>query len=82
MLEIVAAMVVAVVLQWLARFGVKAVVPDFAGFAVGTASGGALVEAVDWQACFVAASLAGVLGAAIVYAGRGTLSAVPVPAFE
>jgi MFS family permease len=51
-----------------------------AGFAVGTATGGALVEAVDWRACFVAAALAGVLGAAIAYSGRRTLAARPVTA--
>jgi MFS family permease len=51
-----------------------------AGFAVGTATGGALVEAVDWQACFVAAAFAGMLGAAIAYAGRHTLSAPPLAA--
>jgi MFS family permease len=51
-----------------------------AGFAVGTATGGAIVESIDWQACFVAAALAGLVGAAIVYAGRGNLRAVPVPA--
>ena len=47
------------------------------GFAGGTAVGGALVEAVDWHACFVAAALAGTLGAAIAYGGRRTLSPVP-----
>jgi len=49
-----------------------------AGFAVGSATGGALVEAVDWHACFVAASLAGVLAALIAYSQRGTLTARPV----
>ena len=48
-----------------------------AGFAVGTAVGGALVEGVDWQACFVAASATGVLGALIAYSQRATLVAVP-----
>ena len=47
------------------------------GFAGGTAAGGALVEAVDWHACFVAAALAGTLGAAIAYGRRRTLSPVP-----
>jgi MFS family permease len=51
-----------------------------AGFAVGTATGGALVEAVDWHACFVAAALAGLLGALIAYSGRGTLAARPLAA--
>jgi predicted MFS family arabinose efflux permease len=51
-----------------------------AGFAAGTSVGGALVEAVDWQACFVAASIAGMLGALIAYAGRRTLAAQPVAA--
>jgi MFS family permease len=46
-----------------------------AGFAIGTATGGALVEAVDWQACFVAAALSGALGATIAYSGRRTLEA-------
>jgi MFS family permease len=50
-----------------------------AGFAAGTAVGGSLVESLDWHACFVAASLAGALGAAIAYAFRRTL-ALPVPA--
>jgi len=49
-----------------------------AGFAVGTAVGGALVEGADWRACFVAASIAGVLGALIAYSQRGTLVARPV----
>jgi MFS family permease len=44
-----------------------------AGFAGGTAVGGALVESADWRACFVAASLAALLGAAIAYAQRATL---------
>jgi MFS family permease len=48
-----------------------------AGFAVGTAVGGALVEGVDWQACFVAASATGMLGALIAYSQRRTLVAVP-----
>jgi MFS family permease len=47
------------------------------GFAGGTAVGGALVEAVDWHACFVAAALAGTLGAAIAHGRRRTLSPVP-----
>ena len=51
-----------------------------AGFAVGTATGGVLVEAVDWQACFVAAALVGSIGAAIVYAGRAALRPAPVAA--
>src|SRR5215207_3157401 len=44
-----------------------------AGFAVGTAAGGALVEGVDWRACFAAAALAGVLGALIAFSRRRTL---------
>jgi MFS family permease len=48
-----------------------------AGFAAGTAVGGALVEGVDWHACFVAASLTGMLGALVAYSQRGTLVAVP-----
>jgi MFS family permease len=48
-----------------------------AGFALGTAIGGTLVEEVDWHACFVAAAAAGVLGAALAYSQRATL--VPVP---
>jgi MFS family permease len=51
-----------------------------AGFAIGTATGGALVEAVDWHACFIAAALAGTIGASIAYAGRGSLAAQPVAA--
>jgi MFS family permease len=51
-----------------------------AGFAAGTSVGGSLVEAVAWQACFVAASIAGMLGALIAYAGRRTLAAQPVAA--
>jgi MFS family permease len=51
-----------------------------AGFAAGTATGGALVEAVDWLACFVAAALAGALGATFAFAGRRTLAAAPVAA--
>ena len=49
-----------------------------AGFALGTAVGGALVEGIDWRACFVAAALAGALGAWVAFAGRRTLSAAPV----
>jgi MFS family permease len=48
-----------------------------AGFAVGTAVGGALVEGVDWHACFIAASAVGMLGALVAYSQRGTLVAVP-----
>jgi hypothetical protein len=51
-----------------------------AGFAIGTATGGALVETVDWQACFVAAALAGALGATIAYRGRRTLAGQTVVA--
>jgi MFS family permease len=51
-----------------------------AGFAVGTAAGGALVEGADWRACFVAAAIAGMLGALIAYWQRATLSAAPVVA--
>jgi MFS family permease len=51
-----------------------------AGFAVGTAAGGALVEGVDWRACFGAAALAGVLGAVIAFSRRGTLVARPLAA--
>jgi MFS family permease len=50
------------------------------GFAIGTATGGALVEGVDWQACFVAAATAAALGALVAYVGRATLVASPVPA--
>jgi MFS family permease len=50
-----------------------------AGFALGTAAGGSLVEAVDWHACFVAATVAGMLGALIAYAQRATLAS-PRPA--
>jgi MFS family permease len=50
------------------------------GFALGTAVGGALVEGVDWHACFIAASAAGMLGALIAYSQRGTLVAAPRPA--
>ena len=49
-----------------------------AGFALGTAVGGALVEGIDWRACFVAAALAGALGAWVAFAGRRTLTAAPV----
>jgi hypothetical protein len=35
---------------------------------------------VDWQACFVAAALAGALGATIAFSGRRTLAAQPVVA--
>jgi MFS family permease len=45
------------------------------GFAAGTAVGGALVEHVDWHACFVAAALTGALGAALAFAFRHTLAA-------
>jgi MFS family permease len=48
-----------------------------AGFAVGSATGGALVEGIDWHACYVAAAVAGMLGALITYSQRATL--VPVP---
>lgn len=51
-----------------------------AGFAVGTSVGGALVEAVDWHACFLAASAAGALGALIAYGGRRALAARPLAA--
>ena len=51
-----------------------------AGFAAGTAVGGALVERADWHACFVAASLVGMLGAAIAYWQRGTLVVAAQPA--
>ena len=51
-----------------------------AGFAAGTAVGGALVERTDWHACFVAASLVGMLGAAIAYWQRGTLVVAAQPA--
>jgi MFS family permease len=44
-----------------------------AGFAVGTAVGGSLVESLDWHACFVAASVAAGLGGAIAFAFRRTL---------
>jgi predicted MFS family arabinose efflux permease len=50
-----------------------------AGFAAGTAVGGTLVEHVDWHACFVAATITGMLGAALAYAFRHTL-ATPVRA--
>jgi MFS family permease len=51
------------------------------GFAAGTATGGALVEAVDWRACFVAAAAAAALAAVVVFWFRGTLaSAEPVVA--
>src|SRR5215468_9318420 len=42
--------VVAVVLQWLARFGIKAVVPGFHGFALGAQGGiiGAIVVVLWW----------------------------------
>ena len=50
------------------------------GFAAGTAGGGALVEAADWRACFVAAAVAAGLGAAVVYRFRGTLSVSLQPA--
>jgi MFS family permease len=46
-----------------------------AGFAAGTTVGGALVEAIDWHACFVAASIAATLGAMLAYALRRTLAA-------
>jgi MFS family permease len=49
-----------------------------AGFACGTAVGGSLVESTSWHACFVAASSAALLGAAIAYSQRRTLRA-PVP---
>jgi MFS family permease len=44
-----------------------------AGFAIGTATGGFLVEHVDWHACFVAATISGVLGAGLAYTFRRTL---------
>ena len=44
------------------------------GFAIGTGAGGALVESLDWRACFVAASLAAALGASIAFAFRRTLA--------
>ena len=51
-----------------------------AGFAVGTAVGGFLVEVAGWHACFIAAALVGAVGAAVVYVGRATLRRVTVPA--
>ena len=48
-----------------------------AGFAAGSAVGGALVECAGWHACFVAASVIGMLGALIAYSQRQTLVAVP-----
>ena len=50
------------------------------GFAAGTAVGGALIEASDWRACFVAAAVAAAIGAAVVYRYRGTLARPPVAA--
>ncbi len=50
------------------------------GFAAGTAVGGALVEASDWHACFVAAAVAAAIGAVVVYRFRGTLARPPVAA--
>jgi MFS family permease len=49
------------------------------GFAGGSAIGGALVEASGWRACFVAATIAAAIGAAVVYRFRTTLAA-PEPA--
>ena len=43
------------------------------GFSIGTSLGGTLVEALDWRACFLAASGAALLGAALVLARRRTL---------
>ena len=43
------------------------------GFSVGTSLGGTIVETLDWRACFLAASLAALLGGALVVARRGTL---------
>jgi len=56
--------VVAVVLQWLARFGIKAVVPGFKGFALG-AQGGLIgaVAVVGWWAFLSRAAWAERLGA-------------------
>jgi MFS family permease len=51
-----------------------------AGFAAGTAVGGALVEGIDWHACFVAATVAATLGAAIAYWQRATLVVAAQPA--
>jgi len=50
-----------------------------AGFAGGTAVGGSLIETLDWQSCFVAASLAAAVGAALAFTFRRTL-VVPQPA--
>ena len=47
------------------------------GFAAGTAVGGALVESLDWHACFIAAAAAAAVGAAIAYTFRRTLAASP-----
>jgi MFS family permease len=48
------------------------------GFSIGTAVGGALVEGVDWHACFVAAAAAAALGALVAYVRRSTLVASPI----
>ena len=50
-----------------------------AGFAGGTAVGGSLIESLDWQSCFVAASVAAAVGAALAFTFRRTLI-VPQPA--
>jgi predicted MFS family arabinose efflux permease len=50
-----------------------------AGFAIGIAVGGSLVEAVDWRACFAAAAIAGALAAVIAYSQRATLATAPQP---
>ncbi len=47
------------------------------GFAPGTAIGGALVEQVGWEWCFVAAALTALLGFAVVLRFRGTLGLEP-----
>ena len=51
------------------------------GFAGGTAAGGALVEAFDWRACFVAAAATAAVGGAVVLRFRGSLAVgEPTPA--
>ncbi len=51
------------------------------GFAAGTAVGGALVEAFDWRACFLAAAATAAIGWLVVLRYRGTLATgEPVPA--
>jgi MFS family permease len=48
-----------------------------AGLAAGNAAAGAIVEAADWRAAIVVAIAVGVLGGAIAFTRRGTLTPAP-----